>query len=57
MDAEYDGAWELPAQGAVSAPGAVLIRPDGYAAWVGKPGQVKEGQTGLVEALTKWFGV
>ena len=35
IDAEYDGAWELPALGAVTAPTAVLIRPDGYVAWVG----------------------
>src|SRR5690242_15957324 len=30
IDAEYDGARELPAIGAVTAPSAVLIRPDGY---------------------------
>jgi hypothetical protein len=35
IDAEYTGAWELPAIGAVAAPTAVLIRPDGYVAWVG----------------------
>ena len=35
IDAEYVGAWELPALGAVTAPTAVLIRPDGYVAWVG----------------------
>ena len=35
IDAKYDGAWELPAIGAVTAPTAVLIRPDGYVAWVG----------------------
>ena len=35
IDAKYDGAWELPALGAVTAPTAVLIRPDGYVAWVG----------------------
>jgi hypothetical protein len=35
IDATYDGAWELPALGAVTAPTAVLIRPDGYVAWVG----------------------
>ena len=29
------GTWEIPALGAVSAPTAVLIRPDGYVAWVG----------------------
>ncbi|HEY9350002.1 MAG TPA: FAD-dependent monooxygenase [Acidothermales bacterium] len=51
VDAEYDGAWELPAVGAVDAPDAVLIRPDGYVAWVG------EGtQRGLHDALTTWFG-
>ncbi|HKP74090.1 MAG TPA: FAD-dependent monooxygenase, partial [Longimicrobiaceae bacterium] len=35
VDASYDGAWELPAIGAVAAPTAVLVRPDGYVAWVG----------------------
>jgi hypothetical protein len=51
VDAEYAGAWELPAIGAVSAPAAVLIRPDGYVAWVG------DGtQAGLVDALGTWFG-
>jgi len=33
VDATYDGAWELPAIGTVTAPTAVLIRPDGYVAW------------------------
>ncbi len=51
IDARYDGAWELPAIGAVDAPSAVLIRPDGYAAWVGQG-----TEDGLVEALTTWFG-
>lgn len=51
VDAEYQGAWQLPAIGAVTAPAAVLIRPDGYVAWVGD----NAGQ-GLAEALTKWFG-
>ena len=51
VDAEYHGAWELPAIGTVTAPAAVLIRPDGYVAWVGD----KTGQ-GVAEALTKWFG-
>jgi 2-polyprenyl-6-methoxyphenol hydroxylase-like FAD-dependent oxidoreductase len=51
FDARYAGAWELPVLGAVPAPAAVLIRPDGYVAWVG------EGeQTGLADALTTWFG-
>jgi 3-(3-hydroxy-phenyl)propionate hydroxylase len=51
IDAMYEGAWELPAIGAVTAPTAVLIRPDGYVAWVGQ-----QTQQGLVEALTTWFG-
>src|SRR5215831_18881239 len=34
-DARHDGAWELPVLGAVAAPSAVLIRPDGHVAWVG----------------------
>ena len=51
LDARYEGGWELPAIGAVAAPMAVLIRPDGYVAWVG------EGtQSGLGDALTTWFG-
>ncbi|MFL5389663.1 MAG: monooxygenase, partial [Myxococcales bacterium] len=49
--AKYAGPWELPVLGAVSAPTAVLIRPDGYVAWVG------DGtQRGLTDALTTWFG-
>ena len=35
IDATYGGRWELPVLGAVPAPTAVLIRPDGYVAWVG----------------------
>jgi len=50
-DAEYAGTWELPVLGAVTAPTAVLIRPDGHVAWVG------EGTNrGLTDALTTWFG-
>jgi 2-polyprenyl-6-methoxyphenol hydroxylase-like FAD-dependent oxidoreductase len=51
IDAKYDGTWELPAIGAVTAPTAVLIRPDGYVAWVGDLTQL-----GLADALTTWFG-
>jgi hypothetical protein len=51
IDARYEGPWELPAIGAVAAPTAVLIRPDGYVAWVGEG-----GWDGLADALTKWFG-
>src|SRR5262245_8983825 len=39
VDAKYAGAWELPAVGPVTAPAAILIRPDGYVTWVGEPGQ------------------
>ena len=34
IDATYVGPWELPVVGAVTAPTGVLIRPDGYVAWV-----------------------
>jgi 3-(3-hydroxy-phenyl)propionate hydroxylase len=51
IDAECAGPWELPAIGPVAAPTAVLIRPDGYVAWVGDQTQV-----GLADALTTWFG-
>jgi 2-polyprenyl-6-methoxyphenol hydroxylase-like FAD-dependent oxidoreductase len=51
VDAEYDGTWELPVLGAVPEPTDVLVRPDGYVAWVGNQSQV-----GLTDALTNWFG-
>jgi len=51
IDAKYDGVWELPALGAVTAPTAVLIRPDGHVAWVGD-----RDSPDLSDALTTWFG-
>ena len=51
VDACNKGAWELPVLGAVSAPTAVLVRPDGYVAWVGE-----RSEFGLTDALTTWFG-
>jgi len=51
VDAKYTGTWELPAIGPVAAPTAVLVRPDGYVAWVGE-----HTEAGLPEALTHWFG-
>lgn len=51
IDATYAGKWELPVLGAVTAPTAMLIQPDGYVAWVGD-----RTHLGLPEALTTWFG-
>jgi 3-(3-hydroxy-phenyl)propionate hydroxylase len=51
IDAQHAGSWELPVIGAVPGPAAVLIRPDGYVAWVGD-----RTQSGLADALTTWFG-
>jgi len=51
VEATHEGPWELPVIGAVEAPTAVLVRPDGYVAWVG------EGtDEGLAHALGTWFG-
>jgi 3-(3-hydroxy-phenyl)propionate hydroxylase len=50
IDAQYTGKWDVPAIGEVTAPAAVLIRPDGYVAWVG------DGtERGLADVLTTWF--
>jgi 3-(3-hydroxy-phenyl)propionate hydroxylase len=51
VDADHTGTWVLPVIGTVTAPTAVLIRPDGHVAWVGDG-----AQAGLNEALTTWFG-
>ena len=51
IDAKYAGTWELPVLGEVTAPAAVLIRPDGHVAWVGDGTDL-----GLPDALTTWFG-
>jgi len=51
VEATYVGPWELPVLGAVTGPAAVLIRPDGYVAWVGD-----RTQLGLADALTMWCG-
>jgi 2-polyprenyl-6-methoxyphenol hydroxylase-like FAD-dependent oxidoreductase len=50
INAIYEGDWELPVLGVVSAPHAVLVRPDGYVAWAGGT------HAGLTEALDTWFG-
>ena len=51
IGASHTGEWELPVLGAVSAPTAVLVRPDGYVAWVGEGTDL-----GLEDALATWFG-
>jgi 2-polyprenyl-6-methoxyphenol hydroxylase-like FAD-dependent oxidoreductase len=51
VDARCVGTWELPVLGAVAAPGAALIRPDGHVVWVGE-----RTEAGLTGALTTWFG-
>ncbi|HEV8555804.1 MAG TPA: FAD-dependent monooxygenase, partial [Actinophytocola sp.] len=51
IDAKYGGVWELPVVGAVTAPTAVLIRPDGYVAWAGDRTHLR-----LQDALATWFG-
>ena len=52
VEASYPGAWELPVVGAVPAPAALLVRPDGYVAWVGD-----RTDTGLAAALSTWCGL
>ncbi len=51
LDAKYAGGWQLPDVGEVTDPAAVLVRPDGYVAWVGGG-----SDAGLTGALTRWFG-
>ena len=51
LEVKYHGHWELPAIGTVPSPSTVLIRPDGYVAWVGEQSNI-----GLADALTTWFG-
>jgi 3-(3-hydroxy-phenyl)propionate hydroxylase len=51
LDAGHAGVWELPVLGEVTAPAAVLIRPDGYVAWVGDL-----TEPALPGLLTTWFG-
>jgi 2-polyprenyl-6-methoxyphenol hydroxylase-like FAD-dependent oxidoreductase len=51
VECRFAGDWELPVLGKVAAPAAVLVRPDGYVAWVGDGTEAR-----LRDALTTWFG-
>ncbi|MFF2557481.1 FAD-dependent monooxygenase [Nocardia sp. NPDC058058] len=45
-------SWRVPGVGPIPVPAAILIRPDGYAAWATD----EPGLPGLDEALEDWFG-
>ncbi|WP_433656464.1 FAD-dependent monooxygenase [Nocardia sp. CA-128927] len=47
-----DERWAVPGVGDIAVPAAILIRPDGYAAWVSD----EPTADGLTEALAIWFG-
>lgn len=49
--ADCPDTWMLPVLGEVTAPTAVLVRPDGHVAWVGM-----DSTAGFVEAMSRWFG-
>jgi 3-(3-hydroxy-phenyl)propionate hydroxylase len=50
-----DDHWPVPVVGEVSAPAALLIRPDGHVAWAAAAG-ARLGTSALRAALTTWFG-
>ncbi|HEY4867210.1 MAG TPA: FAD-dependent monooxygenase [Candidatus Dormibacteraeota bacterium] len=51
VDAKHAGVLELPVLGEITAPPAVLIRPDGHVAWAGDLTDPE-----LPQALATWFG-
>ncbi len=51
LDATTTNPWLLPVVGRVPTPTALLIRPDGHAAWVGEAGSTE----GLSAAMERWF--
>jgi 3-(3-hydroxy-phenyl)propionate hydroxylase len=55
VDGSYEGEWELPVIGVVSAPTALLVRPDGYVAWAADAFE-SDDEDRLRVALTRWFG-
>jgi 3-(3-hydroxy-phenyl)propionate hydroxylase len=50
-----DDHWTVPAVGAIPAPAALLVRPDGHVAWAAAAGGAP-GTPALRTALTTWFG-
>ncbi|WP_390624339.1 aromatic-ring hydroxylase C-terminal domain-containing protein [Fodinicola feengrottensis] len=48
-----DTVWNLPGAGKIPAPVGVLVRPDGYVAWVATDSSDLDS---LRAALTTWFG-
>ena len=50
-----DEHWPVPAVGDVTAPAALLIRPDGHVAWAASDGGTP-GTAALRTALATWFG-
>lgn len=50
FDVHCSEGWKLPVIGEVAAPQAVLVRPDGYVAWV-----ANDSAVGLQDALDMWF--
>ncbi|MER5757344.1 FAD-dependent monooxygenase [Streptomyces sp. NPDC002088] len=48
-----DVRWARGSRPDHSGPAALLVRPDGYVAWAGDPG---DEQSSLYEALDHWFG-
>lgn len=54
--ARSEGPWELPVVGPVPGPAAVLVRPDGHAAWVAGDDPDDGGGGALANALTRWCG-
>ena len=51
VDAVHEGGWELPVLGQVTAPSAVLVRPDGHVAWAGSLPDPE-----LPRVCATWFG-
>jgi 3-(3-hydroxy-phenyl)propionate hydroxylase len=51
VDSNSATTWDIPVIGPIAPPGAVLVRPDGHAAWV-----EHATDQSLLDALEQWFG-